>query len=164
MERKSMKMSVKFGGAVAAAALVVSLGAAGVYAQDKAAIVKDRQETMKAQAAGLGEVKKYVEGNGDQKAAEAGVQKTLAALKSAPSKFQPGTSLEDMPNVSWAKPDIWKDQAKFEAAYKNAVAEVEKLDQAVKTGDKAKVQAQFADTGKNGCGGCHTPFRQAKPS
>jgi cytochrome c556 len=159
-----MRTMTKFAGAVAAAALVVGLGAAGVSAQDKEAVVKDRQATMKSMGAGMGAVKAFIDGNGDQKKAEDGVQQILTAAKTIPDRFPQGTSMEEMKDVSWAKPAIWSEHDKFLAAQKNLVSEVEKLNEAVKSGDKNKVQAQFGETGKNGCGGCHTPFRQSKPS
>jgi cytochrome c556 len=31
---------------------------------------------------------------------------------------------------------------------------------AVNGGDKSAIEAAFADLGKNGCGGCHTTFRE----
>jgi cytochrome c556 len=154
----------KLGGAAAVAALVVGLGAAGVAAQDKGAVIKDRQDTMKSMGQAFGGVKQFIDGKADQKQAQDSADRLVQIIKTADTKFVPGTSMADAPNVSWAKPEIWADKAKFEAAFKNAVAEVEKLDAVVKTGDKDKIQAQFGDTGKNGCGGCHTQFRQAKPS
>ena len=35
---------------------------------------------------------------------------------------------------------------------------------AVKGGDKTAITAAFGDMGKNGCGGCHEPYREKKPS
>jgi cytochrome c556 len=155
---------MKLGGGVAAAALVLGLGIAGVAAQDKEAAIKDRQDTMKSMGQALGGVKAFIDGKADQKQAQDSADRLVQIIKIVPTKFPAGTSMADAPNVAWAKPEIWQDQAKFEGAYKNAVAEVEKLDAVVKTGDKDKIQAQFGDTGKNGCGGCHNQFRQAKPS
>jgi cytochrome c556 len=161
-----MKTTMKLGGAMAAAVLAIGLGAGGVLAQgqDKAAVIKDRQDTMKSMGQALGGVKAFTEDKADLKQAQDSADRLVQIIKTVGTKFQPGTSMADAPNVSWAKPELWTDKAKFDDALKNATAEVEKLDAAVKTGDKGKITAQFADTGKNGCGGCHTPFRQAKPS
>jgi cytochrome c556 len=159
-----MKTTMKLGGAVAAAALAIGLGAGGVVAQDKTAVIKDRQETMKSMGQALGGVKAFTEGKADLKQAQDSADRLVQIIKTIGPKFQPGTSMADAPNVSWAKPELWTDKAKFDDALKNATAEVEKLDAVVKSGDKDKITTQFADTGKNGCGGCHTPFRQAKPS
>jgi cytochrome c556 len=156
-----MRNVVRIAG-VAVAALGLAIGVAA--AQDKDAAIKDRQETMKSMGKALGGVKAFIDGKADQKQAGESADQLVKIIKTAGTKFPAGTSMADAPNVSWAKPEIWSDHAKFETAYKNAVSEVEKLDAAVKTGDKEKVQAQFAETGKNGCGGCHTQFRQAKPS
>jgi cytochrome c556 len=143
---------------------VLGLGIAGVAAQDKADAIKERQDTMKSMGQALGGVKAFIDGKADQKQAQDSADRLVQIIKTAGTKFPAGTSMADAPNVSWAKPEIWQDKAKFEGAYKNAITEAEKLDAAVKTGDKDKIQAQFGDTGKNGCGGCHTQFRQAKPS
>jgi cytochrome c556 len=155
---------VKMGGIAAAAVLALGVAAGSAGAQDKEAVVKDRQQTMKSLGAGMGGVKAYLEGNADQKKAEEGVQLILASAKAIPDKFQKGTSMEELPNVSWAKPAAWTEQDKFQAAWTNMLGQAEKLQEAVKSGDKEKIQAQFGETGKNGCGGCHTQFRQSKPS
>jgi cytochrome c556 len=159
-----MRTMSKLGRAVAVAALIAGLGAVGVAAQDKAAAIKDRQDTMNSMGKALGGIKAFIDGKADQNQAQDSADRLVLIIQTVPTKFVPGTSMADAPNVSWAKPEIWADKAKFDAAFKNAVAEAEKLGSAVKTGDKDKIQAQFADTGKNGCGGCHTQFRQAKPS
>ena len=58
------------------------------------------------------------------------------------------------------KPNIWTDWDKFLGAQKNMSEKASALDAALKGGDKDKVQAAFADAGKNGCGGCHKDFRE----
>src|SRR5258708_34819400 len=61
-------MSKALVGAVAIGAMIVALGwgASTVSAQDAAAVVKDRQATMKAQGVAMGGVKKYLDGDADQ--------------------------------------------------------------------------------------------------
>ena len=51
-------------------------------------------------------------------------------------------------------------EVKFKEAAMGLEAQSKMLSEAVKTGDKSKVQAAFAETGKNGCGTCHNTFRE----
>jgi cytochrome c556 len=54
---------------------------------------------------------------------------------------------------------IWTQEGQFAEAEKALLTEAEKLKAAVKTGDKNAVADQYANTGKDGCGNCHTTFR-----
>jgi cytochrome c556 len=150
-------------GIVAIGALIVGLGwgAASVSAQDSAAIVKDRQDTMKAQGAAMGGIKKYLDGDADQAAGTKSADDLVKLAQSLPSKFPKNTGNVEVPS-SYAKPEIWTDNDKFLAARNNMVAQAEKLDAAVKNGDKKMAADQFATTGKEGCGGCHGTFRIPK--
>jgi cytochrome c556 len=146
--------------AVAAGVLVASLGAGVVMAQDKESAVKDRREFMKSMGKQMGVIKDYTEGKADQAKAVQSAEELDKLIKEAPIKFPQGTSMAEFPGKTGAKPAIWSEPDKFKAAHQKAVGEIDKLVVAVKSGDKDKVTAQFATTGKEGCGGCHTPFRQ----
>jgi cytochrome c556 len=147
--------------ALAASALTVALGwtAATVSAQDKLAAVMNRRDTMKAQGEAMEGIKNYLDGKADQAAAEKGASDLVKTAQSLPGKFPQGTSTEDFPGKSGAKPVIWSDADKFAAAQKALVTEAEKLQAAVKTGDKKAIADQYANTGKDGCGNCHTTYR-----
>jgi cytochrome c556 len=151
------------GSTIIAGALVVALGwgAGNVSAQsDLEAAVKDRQATMKAQGAAVATIKKYIDGAVQQSDAVKAADDLVKIAATVPSKFPKGTATTDFPGKSGAKPAIWSEPDKFAAAAKNEQAEVAKLNAAVKSGDKAAVAAQFDATGKQGCGGCHTPYRE----
>ncbi len=60
-----------------------------------------------------------------------------------------------------AKPEIWQDWAKFEAATKTFQAATKELARVADTGDMAAVGAQLNKVGE-ACGGCHKPFRKKK--
>jgi cytochrome c556 len=160
MERTRMKKAMI--GAVATGAMIVALGwgAAGVSAQDNEAVVKDRQATMKAQGAAMGSIKKYLDGDVDQATAAKSADDLVKLAQSLPGKFTQGTSTTDFPGKSGAKPIIWSEMDKFLAAQKNMVSQAEKLDVAVKSGDKKAAAEQYATTGKDGCGGCHNTYRE----
>ena len=57
-----------------------------------------------------------------------------------------------------AKPDVWKDPAKFQAAGKELQQQTAKLDAAAKTGNLDLIKAAFGDTAK-ACKNCHDSFR-----
>jgi cytochrome c556 len=147
-------------GAVAIGAMIVALGwgASTVSAQDATAVVKDRQATMKAQGAAMGGVKKYLDGAADQAAATKSAEDLVTISTALDKKFPKGTSHDEVP-VSNAKPIIWTEGDKFAAAQKNLIDHAQKLVVAVKSGDKKAAGDQYAATGKEGCGGCHSTFR-----
>ena len=58
-----------------------------------------------------------------------------------------------------AKPEIWKDAAKFKEAADKMQAEVTKLNAAAKTGNLDNLKTAFASTGGT-CKGCHDNFRK----
>ena len=60
-----------------------------------------------------------------------------------------------------AKPEIWQNWAKFEAATKAFQAETKELARVAETGDMAAVGAQLNKVGES-CVGCHKPFRKKK--
>jgi cytochrome c556 len=142
----------------AAAACLLVGGVA--LAQDKATVIKDRAALMKEQSKDLGSVKAFLDGKGELPAAQAGAEGLVQTMKKIPDMFPPGTAGPD-PTGDWAaKPEIWSDWNKFIAARDTAAGKVEVLVAAVKKGDKAAIQTAFGDLGKNGCGACHTAFRE----
>lgn len=144
--------------AAVAAVLVAAGGAA--FAQDKEAVLKNRQATMKEQSADLQNIKAYIDGKGDlakAKAAAADLTQTTAKI---PDLFPPGTGGPNPTGDYVAKPVIWTDWNKFIEAQRAAALKANALVVALNGGDKAAIEAAFGDLGKNGCGGCHTTFRE----
>jgi cytochrome c556 len=144
-----------------AALAVILAGVSGaVLAQDKETVLKNRQATMKEQSADLQNVKAYIDGKGDldkAKTAAANLTQTTAKI---PDLFPPGTGGPN-PNGDYvAKPVIWTDWNKFIDAQKTAATKANALLVALNGGDKPVIEAAFGDLGKNGCGGCHTTFRE----
>ena len=74
--------------------------------------------------------------------------------------FGEGTD-KGMPNR--AKPEIWKDAAKFKAASDKMVAEIAKLETAAKAGNLDAIKAAMGGVGGS-CKGCHDDFRAEKYS
>jgi cytochrome c556 len=157
-----MNAEKKMRKAIAAAAVIVVLAcaAAGVLAQDKAAIIADRQETMKSQGRALATAKGYSEGRVEQAEAIAAVTQLIKTTNSLVDKFPPGTGMAEFPGKSGAKPTIWTEWDKFKEAPKAAIAQEEKLLADIKAGDKAAVGKQAGATWDDGCQVCHRPYRE----
>jgi cytochrome c556 len=139
-------------------ALSVTVGAA--VAQDKEAVVKNREALMKEQAKALGTVKAYTEGKADVTQAEASAANLTQTTNKIPGAFPPGTGGPDSEGKFATKPAIWSDWNKFLEAQKTAASKADALLAAVKSGNKTAVETAFADLGKNGCGACHETFRE----
>jgi cytochrome c556 len=144
------------------AALAISVAgvSAASLAQDKETILKDRQATMKEQGKSLGAVKAYIDGKGDLAQAKAGAADLTQTTKKIPDLFPPGTAGPNPTGEYVAKPVIWTDWNKFLDAQKTAASKADALLVAVNSGDKTAIETAFNDLGKNGCGGCHTTFRE----
>jgi cytochrome c556 len=144
------------------AVLSIAVVAAGAMAlaQDKEAILKDRQATMKQQGKDAGTVKAYLTGKADQTAAVAAATDLTKTTRKIPDLFPPGSGAPSPDGDFQPKPTVWTDWDKFLDAQKTAAAKADALLTAVKAGDKAAIQTAFADLGKNGCGNCHTTFRE----
>lgn len=157
-----MKGLTRAGVVAVAMATVIGLGGALGVAQDKEAIIKERRATMKHQGDNFKAISDFLKGEGgvDQATALAKAQELLTIAPKIPSLFPAGTSLTDFPGKTGAKPDIWKEPDKFKAVIPVLEGEEHKLVDAIKSGDKAAIGAQLGATGKNGCGACHTPFRE----
>lgn len=151
--------TILIGGMMAAFALVAlpSLPSA----QDPAAILKQRQDTMKQLGKHAKAINEFVEsGNGsaeDVASRAASIQEIAGRI---PSLFPEGTSMDDGIGKTGAKPVIWSDWTGFEAAAEKMGEEAGKLSEVAAGGDRALIGAQFAALGKTGCGGCHKTFRQ----
>jgi cytochrome c556 len=144
----------------AALAIVVAGTSGAALAQDKETVLKDRQATMKAQGKDVGAVKAYLDGKGDLAEAKAGAANLTQTTKKIPELFPPGTGGPNPSGDYAAKPVIWTDWNKFLDAQKAAASKADALLVAINAGDKTAIEAAFNDLGKNGCGACHTTFRE----
>jgi cytochrome c556 len=142
------------------AVLTVSLaGISGpAPAQDAAAIVKQRQDSMRQQSRDLRAIKEFADGKGEQSAAVAAAAELTRTVPKIPDLFPPGTGMAPPEGKFRPKPEVWTQWNKFLAVNKTVVEEVNVLDAAVKSGDKQRITAAF--TKLNGCDACHDDFRE----
>ena len=157
-----MKSSAKWAvvsGIVLAAGLFT-----GIARADDAAVVDARQATMKAQGKDMSAIKAYIDDKADLASAQAAGADLVTQVAKIPDLFPKGTGMTQFPGKSYAKDAVWTDWDKFLAQAKTANDKAVALNAALKGGDKAAITAAFGDMGKNGCGACHEPFREKKPS
>src|SRR6516164_10527245 len=150
-----MKSSTKRSMLTAALICALTAISVAVPAQDKEAVIKNREALMKGQGKDLGSVKAYTEGKGDLAQAEASAVNLTQTIRKIPDAFPPGTGGSDSDGKFATKPAIWSDWDKFIDAQKNAASKADALLVAVKSGNKTAVETAFGDLGKNGSGACH---------
>jgi cytochrome c556 len=148
---------------------VVTLATVPASAQDPAAIVAKRVDTMKAQQKSVDAIKAYTEDKGDLAAAQAAGAQLVQSLPTVPSLFPQNTGIAELPDKSRAKPEIWTQWDKFNDALKVSISRAEALNTALRGGDKAAITAALDNMARDwggrtpnpgGCGVCHGPFRQ----
>lgn len=148
---------VRRASAAAIIALVAALPAVAQFAKPEDAI-EYRQSVMTVMGAHFGRIGAMVQGKVpfDAKAAaeNAHVVHEMSLLPF--SAFGPGT---DLGHDTKAKPAVWKDPAKFQAAAKDMQQQVVKLDAAAKGGNLDAIKTAFGDTAKT-CKSCHDDFRE----
>ena len=141
--------------ALAAATLATALPAAAQFRNAEAAI-KYRQSVMQVQSFHLGRV--FAMANGripfDAKVAadDAALLDTIDKLP-----FVAFVDGSDKGNTK-AKPEIWKERAKFDAAAQKMQDEVAKLNAAAKTGSLDAIKATVGPVGA-ACKACHDAYR-----
>lgn len=145
---------------LAMAALGLGAGAVLVAAATPAEIVKERQALMKKQGGHMKAIYEFTEGKSGETAAD--IAKRAEDLAQSANEivalFPEGTGRYAA--TSAALPAIWEDFAGFTAAAQTLHDEALKLAEAANGGDPAKIAEAFGNTGKNGCGGCHSKFRE----
>ena len=140
--------------ALAAAIFALALPAAAQFAKPEDA-VKYRESAMFIQSQHLGRVAAMASGRVPYDAAAATANAEVVAMisKLPWAGFGPGTE------GGKAKPDIWKEQAKFKELNERLMAETEKLAAATKAGNLDAVKAAVASVGET-CKTCHDTFRR----
>ncbi len=140
------------------AGLVVALPAAAQFQKPEAAI-KYRQSALTVMGTHFGRLGAMAQGKVpfDAAAAMANAQIVETMSKLPFTAFIDGTSMDQFPNTK-AKPEIWSDRAKFDAAATKMQEAAAKLNVAAKSGSLDQIKAAFGPTGQ-ACKACHDDFR-----
>lgn len=158
-----MRRTYRWEGIVVVTALLLGSGIAPGVAQDKLAVIKQRQDFMKAQGGDVKAVTAFVKGQGDQAAAEKAAEDLVSRSLQIPDLFVAGTSSADFPGKTYAKPAIWQNMDKVKAIVTTLHDEEVKLAAAIKGGDRTAAGAALGAAGRDGCGACHGEFREKMP-
>lgn len=140
---------------LAGAAATLSAPAFAQFAKPDDAI-KYRKAAFTVMGAHFGRIGAMVNGKApfDAKAAAANAD-IVATMSHLPwPAFGPDTDLGD----TKAKPEIWKEQAKFKQGAEKLEAEAAKLAAAAKTGNLDNLKAAFGPAAET-CKACHDAFR-----
>jgi cytochrome c556 len=140
--------------------ITVAAGVAAVaFAQSPPAdrSIKFRQGVLNAQGWNMGVMGAMVKGDRPYNKEEFLLRATnLEKLSTMPWEgFGPGT---DTGAPTKAKPEIWKDSAKFKQLQDKYIADVPKLVAAAQTGNLDAIKGPFGEVGKD-CTACHDEFR-----
>ena len=147
-------------------AIILAMLAVVVYIQtangsDLPEVVAERQEAMKSLGGHMKAIGQSLESGSPDGALIAEHASGIAAVGGKiPELFPAGRRLEEGDGKVGAKPAIWEDWPGFEEAANRLVLEANALTAVAESGDATAIQAAFKSVGENGCGGCHTKFRQ----
>lgn len=140
----------------AAFALVLALPASAQFAKPEDAI-KYRKASFTVMSAHFGRLGAMANGRVpyDAKAAAENAEVVSALAKLPWTAFGDGTDKGE----TRAKPEIWKESAKFKEASDKMVAEMGKLNTAAKAGNLDALKAAFGPAAAS-CKACHDNFRK----
>ncbi len=149
-------MKKLFTAATAMLALMLALPAAAQFAKPEDAI-KYRKASFAVMAAHFGRVGAMASGRApyDAKAAAENADIAAAMAKLPWAAFTDGSDKGD----TRAKPEIWKDSAKYKEASDKMQAEMVKLSAAAKAGNVDALKTAFGPAAAT-CKGCHDNFRK----
>ncbi len=150
-------MSSRLALAVLACSTLLAAVPASAQFQKPEDAIKYRQATFTVMASHFGRLGAMVQGKVpfDAKVAQENAD-LVATLSLLPFKaFGPNTDLGETD----AKPEVWSQVDKFQAAAKTMQDNAAKLNAAAKTGDLAQIKAAFGATGKS-CKACHDNYRK----
>lgn len=159
---KASRIVVTAGSLVALSIVAFSSLTHEAVAASGAETLAVRKAVMRSIGTHFGAIKGAI-ASGDQNRIKAAARHAMAMnwLSAAIPTVTPQGSGQKA-GKSRALPKIWEDWAGYKKAAAGLTAESGKLAAALKTGDAKAAMAQFANTGKIGCGGCHRFFRAKK--
>ena len=164
MMQPSRTLSWAVGAGLAA---FVALGASGqgqvANEEEAMRVAEERSGTMKDMGRSMRTLKRFAEGRGSAEDASAAAAVIADAAPTLPSLFPAGSGMPALPD-SESKPVIWEKWDEFVAATEVLGEKAAALQAAIDAGDAGGIGAAFGDLGKNGCGGCHSRFREKRDS
>ncbi len=151
MSARTRKLAVALTAGAVATGLLISAALAGP--------IEDRRQSMKEQGAALQVIVKILKGEAPFDTAVVKQQADLLIehFKHDKTLFPAGSDKGSA--ETWAKPEVWSDNADFLAGFDKAVEAATKLGAVT---DKAGLGPALTELGKGACGACHEKFRRPK--
>ena len=165
MSKGGLKPQSRSASAIAASVLLVfGIGLGGVLAHEGASgVIKQRMDAMEVMAKAMKTVGGMVRGKAGYDAATAMASARAIGAHSGivMTKLFPNGSLHP---PSEAKPDIWRDWAKFEQEARDLGVAAKDFEATIVAGQDvpAPMRTAFHRLSRN-CVSCHESFRQKKP-
>ena len=148
-------MRVVVAGAALAVVAFASVACGSSVAQTPQQLVDVRVDGMKK----FGGAVKAASQAATPAEAKVKLAEAIAFSESIVSRFPKGTGIGDTGiTKTRALQEIWVKTTEFKAAADAMTATLKNIDALLGSGDKATVDAAFAEVGKS-CGGCHKMFR-----
>lgn len=141
------------GGGLAAALMLMASSAHAQFSKKEDAI-KYRQSSFFLMSQHMGRIGAVAKGEATFNASE--VQKSAALI--AMLSDHPWQAFSAGTEGGKAKPDIWKESAKFKQASENFMKTAADLDSAAKSGNLDQIKKAFGATGQ-ACKACHDNYR-----
>jgi cytochrome c556 len=158
-----MRRTFRYGSMAVAAAALISAGIAFVApatAQDKMAVVTERQDLMKSNGRDAGKIAAFLQkGQGTADDVAKAAADIAAHAKKLPTLFVAGTTSAELPGKTRAKPELITNKAKAEQYAATLGEKAMAVEAAAKGGDKQAIQAAFGAMSREACGACHNDFR-----
>lgn len=150
-----MQMKFMIVGAALASGLLASLPAAAQF-QKPADAIKYRQSVFTVMNNHAGRLHAMVQNRVPFDAATAAANAEIIAMM---SKLPYAGFIDGTAEGTKAKPVIWSQRAKFDAAARTMQDDAAKLSAAAKTGDLAQIRTAFGALAAS-CNACHDDFRE----
>lgn len=144
-------------------AVAIVASAAPIQTVSAADVVKERRALMKNNGKNVKVIVGYLKkGMGTTADVAASADAIAANAGKIVALYPAGTGSGDNVGKTRAKPEIWSERAKFEAAAGKLKTLAMNLASAARSGDKKAIGAAMGAMGKQSCGGCHRAFRAKK--
>ena len=158
----SRALSWTIGAGLAAFMAVGASGQGQVASEDEAQqVAEERSRTMKSMGQSMRTLKRFTEGRGSAEDAAAAAAVIADAAPAIPALFPAGSGMAALPD-SESKDVIWEEWEEFVGATELLGEKAAALQAALASGDAGTIGPAFGDLGKNGCGGCHSKFREKR--
>lgn len=147
--------------AIAAIAGAIAIPSIPAFSASPGESIKERRALMKGNSRNVKAIVAYLkQGKGSAADVAKSAEWIAASADKMAGLFPKGSGMKDGAGETGAKPTIWTERGKFDAAATTLKTLAMGLAKTARSGDKKAIGVAMSTFGKNGCGGCHRTFRQ----